>query len=82
MGKLALNSTFSGLAIYIYMAREPNIEVKILEQLYNLLTVSCMMAHVEIWGLDDGWQVVKCLSCFVKYCKIIMGIPNMAENET
>jgi hypothetical protein len=40
-GKLTLNS------IHICVARAPNIEVKILEQLYNSLIESCMM-----WRMD------------------------------
>jgi hypothetical protein len=49
-GKSALNS------INICVARAPNIEVKISEQLYNALVESRMMTGVEIWGLEDGWK--------------------------
>jgi hypothetical protein len=47
-GKSALNS------INICVARTPNIEVKVLERLYNLLVQSCTMTGVGIWGLEDG----------------------------
>jgi hypothetical protein len=38
------------------MARALNIEVKVLEQVYNALVESRMMTGVEIWGLEDGWK--------------------------
>jgi hypothetical protein len=38
------------------VARAPNMEVKILKQLYNALVESRMMTGVEIWGLEDGWK--------------------------
>jgi hypothetical protein len=41
-GKSALNS------INICVARAPNTEVKVLEQVYNALVESCMMTGVEI----------------------------------
>jgi hypothetical protein len=40
------------------VTRAPNIEVKVLEQLYNMLVESCMMTGVEIWGLEDGWKEI------------------------
>jgi hypothetical protein len=46
--KSALNS------INICVARAPNIEVKVLVQIYNALVASRMMTGVEIWGLEDG----------------------------
>jgi hypothetical protein len=52
-GKSALNS------INICVARAPNIEVKVLKQVYNALVESRMMTGVEIWGLEDGWKEVK-----------------------
>jgi hypothetical protein len=36
--------------INISMARAPNMEVKVLEQVYNALVESRMMTGVEIWG--------------------------------
>jgi hypothetical protein len=33
-----------------------NTKVKMLEQLYNLLTEAHMMTGVDIWGLEDGWK--------------------------
>jgi hypothetical protein len=47
-GKSVLNS------INICVARAPDIEVKVLEQVYNALIESRMMPGVEIWGLEDG----------------------------
>jgi hypothetical protein len=51
-GKSVLNS------INICVARAPNIEVKVLEQLYNTLVESHMMTEVEILGLEDGWKEI------------------------
>jgi hypothetical protein len=60
-GKSALNS------INICVARAPNIQVKVLEQVYNALVESRMMTGVEIWGLEDGWkEIKKSTSYFVK----------------
>jgi hypothetical protein len=52
-GKSALNS------INTCVARAPNIEVKVLKQVYNALVKSRMMTGVEIWGLEDGWKEIK-----------------------
>jgi hypothetical protein len=41
------------------MAIAPNIEVKVLEQVYDALVDSRMMTGVEIWGLEDGWKEIK-----------------------
>jgi hypothetical protein len=43
-------------SINICVARAPNIDVKVLKQLYNALVESRMMTAVEIWGLEDGWK--------------------------
>jgi hypothetical protein len=40
----------------ICVVRAPNIEVKVLEELYNSLVESHMMTGVEIWELEDGWK--------------------------
>jgi hypothetical protein len=71
-GKSALNS------INICMARAPNIEVKVAEQVYNALVESRMMAGVEIWGLEDGWKEIK--KVHELFCKRVMGKPNTAAN--
>jgi hypothetical protein len=47
-GKIALSS------INICLARAQNIQVKVLEQIYNSLIESRMMTGVEIWGLEGG----------------------------
>jgi hypothetical protein len=52
-GKSALKS------INMCVARALNIEVKVLEQVYNALVESRMMTGVEIWGLEDGWKEIK-----------------------
>jgi hypothetical protein len=71
-GKSALNST------NICVARAPNIEVKVLEQVHNALVESRMMTGVEIWGLEDGWKEVK--KVHELFRKRLMGTPNTAAN--
>jgi hypothetical protein len=71
-GKSALNST------NICVDRAPNIEVKVLEQVYNALVESRMMTGVEIWGLVDGWKEVK--KVHELFCKRVTGTPNTAAN--
>jgi hypothetical protein len=60
------------------MARAPNIEVKVIEQVYNALVESHMMTGVEIWGLEDGWKEIK--KVHELFCKRVMGTPNTAAN--
>jgi hypothetical protein len=72
--KSALNS------INICIARAPNIKVKVLEQAYNALVESRMTTGVEIWGLEDGWKEIG--KVHELFCKRVMGMPNMAANET
>jgi hypothetical protein len=71
-GKSALNS------INICVARAPNIEVKVLEQVYNALIESRMMTGVEIWGLEDGWKEIG--KVHELFCKRVMGTSNTAAN--
>jgi hypothetical protein len=71
-GKLVLNS------INLCVTGALNIEVKVVEQVYNAPIESRMMTGVEIWGLEDGWkEIVKVHELF---CKSEMGMPNMAAN--
>jgi hypothetical protein len=71
-GKSALND------INICMTRATNIEVKVLEQVYNALVESRMMTGVEIWGFEDGWEEIK--KVHELFCKIVMGTSNTAAN--
>jgi hypothetical protein len=70
--KSALNS------INICVARAPNIEVKVLEEVYNALVESRMMTGVEIWGLEDGWKEIE--KVHELFCKRLMETPNTAAN--
>jgi hypothetical protein len=71
-GKSALNS------ISICVTRASNIEVKVLEQLYNALVESRMMTGVEIWWLEDGWKEIG--KVHELFYKRVMGMPNTAAN--
>jgi hypothetical protein len=64
--------------IVLSVARMPNIEVKLLEQICNSLTESCMTTQVGIWGLGGGWKVMK--KVHEMFCKRISGIPSTAVN--
>jgi hypothetical protein len=67
------------VAIDKCLARKPNISVKILENVHEMLSESRMMYGVEMWGLEGGWQEIdKILS---RFCKIILGVPTSAENS-
>jgi hypothetical protein len=54
--QVAIRGKSALYCINICIARAPNIEVKVLEQVYNALVESRMMTGVEIWGLEDGWK--------------------------
>jgi hypothetical protein len=71
-GKSTLNS------INICVARAPNIEVKISEQLYNALVQPRMMTGVEIWGLEDGWKEIG--KVHELFCKRVMEIRKTTAN--
>jgi hypothetical protein len=71
-GKSALSS------INKCVATAPNIEVKVLEQLYNVSEESRMMTGVEIWGLEDGWKETG--EVHELFCKRVMRMPNTAAS--
>jgi hypothetical protein len=76
--QVAIRGKSALISINICMVRTPNIEVKVLEQVYNALLESRMMTGVEIWGLEDGWKEIK--KVHELFCKRVMGTPNTAAN--
>jgi hypothetical protein len=70
-GKVSLSS------INICLARAQNIQVKVLEQIYNSLIESCMMT-VEIWRLEGGWKEIE--KVHEMFCKRIFGVPSTTAN--
>jgi hypothetical protein len=76
--QVAIRGKSALYCINICVARASNIEVKVLEQVYNALVESRMMTGVEIWGVEDGWKVVK--KVHELFCKRVMGTPNTAAN--
>jgi hypothetical protein len=55
-----------------------NIQVKMLEQIYNSLIESRMMTGVEIWGLEGGWEEIE--KDHEMFYKRTFGVPSSAAN--
>jgi hypothetical protein len=71
-GKTALSN------INICIARERNMGINIIKQLYVSIIESRMMIGVEIWELDDGWREIG--KVHEMFCKRIMETPTAAAN--
>jgi hypothetical protein len=67
------------LAINKCLARTPDIRVKILENIYEMLCESRMMYGIETWGLKGGWKQID--NVHSRFCKVSFGIPRLAANN-
>jgi hypothetical protein len=67
------------VAIDNCLARTPDISVRILENVYEVLSESRTMYGIEMWGLDGGWKEID--KIYSRFCKIILGIPRSAANN-
>jgi hypothetical protein len=61
------------------LARTPDMRVRILENMYEMLCESRMMYGVEMWGLEGGWKQID--NIHSRFCKVTLGMPRSAANN-
>jgi hypothetical protein len=67
------------VAIDKCLARTPDIRVKILENVYEMLSESRTMYGIEMRGLEVRWKEIDKIHSI--FCKIILGMPTSAANN-
>jgi hypothetical protein len=66
------------IAIDRSLARIPDMNVKILENIYEMISESSMMYGIELWGVYDAWKEID--KIHGRFCKKILGVPRCAAN--
>jgi hypothetical protein len=61
------------------LARAPDIKIKTLENVYEMLSESRTMYGIEICGLEGGWNEIDKICS--RFCKIILGMPRSVANN-
>jgi hypothetical protein len=61
------------------LARTPDIRVKILENVCEMLSESRTMYCIEMLGLDGEWKYIDKIHS--RLCKLILGAPRFAANS-
>jgi hypothetical protein len=56
----------------------PDIEVEMLENVYEMACESKIMYGIEVWGLNGAWKEVDKVHSI--FCKKTIGVPNCAAN--
>jgi hypothetical protein len=52
--------------------------VKVLENIYEMISESSMMYGIELWGVYDAWKEID--KIHGRFCKKILGVPRCAAN--
>jgi hypothetical protein len=52
--------------------------VKMLENIYGMISESSMMYGIELWGVYDAWKEID--KIHGRFCKKIFGVPRCAAN--
>jgi hypothetical protein len=60
------------------LARIPDMNVKMLENIYEMVSESSMMYGIELWGVYDAWKLTD--KIHGRFCKKILGVPQCAAN--
>jgi hypothetical protein len=60
------------------LTRTPDMGVKFLGNVYEMVYESRMMYGVEIWGIEEGWKQID--KIHGRMCKKILGIPRFTAN--
>jgi hypothetical protein len=60
------------------LTRTPDMGVKLLENVYEMVCESRIMYGVEIWWVEEGWKEID--KIHGRMCKKILGIPRFAAN--
>jgi hypothetical protein len=67
------------VAIDKCLARTPDIWVKILDNLYEMLSESRTMYGIEMWGPEGEWKEIDKIHS--RFCEILLGMPRSAANN-
>jgi hypothetical protein len=67
------------VAIDKCLAKTPDITVKMLANVYKILSESRTMCGIEMWCLEGGWKEIDKIHS--RFCKIILGVPRSAANN-
>jgi hypothetical protein len=76
--KQKLKGLQSLVTIHKCLTRTPDMGVKLLGNVYEMVYESRMMYGVEIWGIEEGWKQID--KIHGRMCKKILGIPRFAAN--
>jgi hypothetical protein len=60
------------------LAGIPDMNVKMLENIYGMISESSMMYGTELWGVYDAWKETD--KIHGRFCKKILGVPRWAAN--
>jgi hypothetical protein len=63
----------------LYRLLYPEIRVKILENIYEMLSESRTMYGIKMRGLDEGLKEIDKIHS--RFCRIILGVPRFAANN-
>jgi hypothetical protein len=61
------------------LARTPDTRVKILENVYKILSEYRTMYGIEMWGPHRGWKGIDKIHS--RFHKIVLGVPRFAANK-
>jgi hypothetical protein len=56
----------------------PDTNVKMLENIYEMMNESSMMYGIELWGENDAWKEID--KIHGRFCKKILRVPRCAAN--
>jgi phosphorylcholine metabolism protein LicD len=56
----------------------PDMNVKMLENIYEMMSETSMMYDIELWGVYDAWKEID--KIHGKFCKKILGAPRCTAN--
>jgi hypothetical protein len=61
------------IAIDRCLARIPDMNIKMLENIYEMISESSMMYGIGLWGVYDAWKEIDKIRG--RFCKKILGVP-------
>jgi hypothetical protein len=77
--KVIAKGNLTLVAIDKCLARTSDIRVKIVENVYDMLSESRTMYGIEMWGLEGGWKEID--NIHSRFCKIIIAMPSSGANN-
>jgi hypothetical protein len=61
------------MAIDRCLPRIPDMNIKMLENIYEMISESSMVYGIELWGVYDAWKEIDKIHS--RFCKKILGVP-------